>query len=113
MRSTRPAFNQGRLAEKVGIQSAYLSRVLNDQKAQFSEDQLFSILCALDFERAEIDYLMLLRTFESTSISKRKTYLKNRIDELKRLEGRDPVSAVRSDLRNLITRIRLFIEAEE
>ncbi len=80
---TRKGFNLRRIAEKVGIQYTYLSRLLNDGKYHLNEDQLFLIGENLQFFPEEMRYLSLLRAHASSSVKARKEILWAEIERLR------------------------------
>ena len=84
------------IAERVGVQASYLSRVLNDEKAQFSEDQLYRILEVLGFNEEEREFLFLLRTYEMTSLARRRLEIERRI---RKVQAGGPTT----DLANIAT----------
>lgn len=89
---------QSFIATKLGLQPSYLSRVLNDEKAQFSEDQLYRILEVLQFNAWERDYLILLRTYETTALSGRRSEIEERIRILQNGDQVSDLTRLKSEL---------------
>ncbi len=69
-----------KLADKIGIQKTYVSRVLRKQ-AHFSSDQIFACATALNFGQEETDYMILLMEHDRTGLRDRKRFLAERIRE--------------------------------
>ncbi len=87
IRKNRSVMTQAYIAEKLGVQSPYLSRVLNTEKAQFSEDQLYRLLEALGFNEDEREFLFLLRTYEVTGLPERRAEIERRIRKIQAAES--------------------------
>ncbi len=83
MGKTRKGFNLRRIAEKVGIQYTYLSRLLNDGKYHLNEDQLFLVGERLEFFPEEMKYLSLLRAYAASAVKARKEILWAEIERLR------------------------------
>ena len=83
MKVTKKSLTLRRLADRLSIQHTYLSRCLNSDKAQLSEDHLYSLGRLLDLLPEEIDFLLLLRSHAATSDSHRKQFLFTRIDSIR------------------------------
>ncbi|MBO9666199.1 MAG: DUF4423 domain-containing protein [Bdellovibrio sp.] len=81
-RSSRKLTVRG-MAEKVGIQHTYISRVFNNDGIHFSEDHLFELGHLLELSREEIEFLILLRAFESSTSKLRKDHLKKKIETIR------------------------------
>lgn len=81
---TRKGFSLGRIAEKVGIQYTYLSRLLNDGKYHLNEDQLFLLGESLEFFEEEMKYLSLLRAYASSTVKTRREILWTEIERLRK-----------------------------
>ncbi|MBS1960628.1 MAG: helix-turn-helix domain-containing protein [Bdellovibrionales bacterium] len=79
LRRERGALTQSYIADRLGVQASYLSRVLNSEKAHFSEDQLYRLLEALRFTEGEREYLFLLRSHAMTGLPERKAELERQI----------------------------------
>lgn len=84
LKRTQPKFTLQYLAQELGIQNTFFSKVLNSDKNHFSEDQLFTLGHTLSFLHDEIDYLVLLRSFQSSQDKNRKTYLQQKISNLQK-----------------------------
>lgn len=72
------------IAEKIPMQSTYLSKALNDSKTHLSEDDLFKICQWLECKLVEIEFVMLLRSENMTAEKERKEYLTKKIQDLKK-----------------------------
>lgn len=97
---------QASIANRLGVQATYLSRVLNDEKAQFSEDHLFRLLEAIGFDTAEREYLMLLRTYETTALRERRAELEARIREYQREPPASRLARLKAELAAVLAEIR-------
>jgi uncharacterized protein (TIGR02147 family) len=80
---SRKGFNLRRIAEKVGIQYTYLSRLLNDGKYHLNEDHLFLLGEHLEFFAEEMKYLSLLRAHASSTVKARRDLLGREIERLR------------------------------
>jgi len=85
LQSSRSGFTLKRLAERIPIQYTYLSKVLNDERAHLNEDHLFQIGQLLDFYSHEVEYLQLLRAYQTTENATRKKTLFKQLERM----GRD------------------------
>lgn len=81
-RSSRKLTVRG-MAEKIGIQHTYISRVFNNDGVHFSEDHLFEMGHLLEFTPEELDYLFLLRSLEVTTSKPRRESLKRKVEALR------------------------------
>lgn len=73
-----------RIADRVPIQYTYLSRVMNRSDAHLTEDQVFSMAKIMEFVPEEIDYLLLLRAYQSSGESERRQFLFGKIERLRK-----------------------------
>lgn len=106
LREKQPGFTLGRFAEKLGLEASYLSRVLNDSRYHFSEDQLWRILENLGFPEWEIEHGLLLRAHETTALASRREALARRIRFRMKVRDYSELENVRADL----ARMSLLIE---
>ncbi|WP_413612502.1 DUF4423 domain-containing protein [Bdellovibrio sp. HCB-110] len=81
-RSSRKITVRG-MADKIGIQHTYISRVFNNDGVHFNEDHLYELGHLLEFSLEEIDYLSLLRSYEVSSSKIRKEQLKKKIESIR------------------------------
>lgn len=72
-----------RLAQRIGIQQTYLSKVLNCENYHLNEDHLFETCNYLHFMSDEREYIQLLRSYETTNNLARKENLNSRIAIIK------------------------------
>lgn len=72
----------GELAAAAGMQPAYFSNVLK-KRGDFSADQLYLILTALQVSEEEREFGLLLLEYERASVPARKAELKSRLDEIR------------------------------
>lgn len=72
------------LANTLDIQYTFLSKVLNSDKHQLSEDQIFSAGYALEFLDDEVEYLLLLRSHQATNNPTRKNFLFQKISNIQK-----------------------------
>jgi uncharacterized protein (TIGR02147 family) len=70
------------LAVKVRVQYTYLSRVLNSKQAHLSEDQLYALSLALQLFPDEIEFLLLLRSYQTTEIPNRREAIFAKIENI-------------------------------
>lgn len=80
LQKSKKAITLRKLADRLSLQPTYFSRCLGSDRAQLSEDHLYSLGRYLDFLPEEIDYLLLLRSYASTSDTHRRENLFARID---------------------------------
>lgn len=97
---------QSYVAERLGVQASYLSRVLNDEKAQFSEDQLYRLLEVIGFDATERDFLLLLRTYETTSLKERRLEIENRIRALQGETHIADLHRLKNEMESVLEQIR-------
>lgn len=100
LRRTRPALSWRSIAERIPMQATYLSKALNDEKAHFSEDDLFRIAGWLELKPDEIDFVLLLRAENSSRERERKEFLARKLGDLrkKRVISADFVETQARDL---------------
>jgi DNA-binding Xre family transcriptional regulator len=73
-----------KLANIVGIQYTYLSKVMNSKSIHLNEDDLYVLCMYLEFFPDEIDFILLQRSYETSAQGERKRILYNKIEKLKR-----------------------------
>jgi hypothetical protein len=84
LRIGRPALTMKYLATKVSIQSTYLSRCLNEERSHLGEDQLYALCGWLEFLPDEADYVLLLRSHQTSQESARRAALFAKIDSIRK-----------------------------
>jgi len=82
LKNIKPKYSLRYLADQLSIQYTFLSKVLNSKETHLSEDHLFHAAQVLDLLHDEIDYLLLLRSYQATSNKLRKNYLFQRISNI-------------------------------
>lgn len=89
LRQKKSSWTFKKMADHLGLQATYLSKVMNSDSAHLTEDALYSVCKVLQFSPQETDYAILLRSFEVTSNTERKRYLKAQIDRLRHEKALD------------------------
>jgi hypothetical protein len=84
LQKTKKTLTLRKLADRLSIQHTYFSRCLGNDRAQLSEDHLYSLGRYLDFLPEEIDYLLLLRSYASTADMHRRESLFARIEGIRK-----------------------------
>lgn len=79
LKSHSPKYTLHYLSEQLEIQNTFFSKVLNSESTHLNEDQVFKVGQALQFLHDEIDFLLLLRSYQSSSDKNRKAYLLQKI----------------------------------
>ncbi|MEK2688422.1 DUF4423 domain-containing protein [Bdellovibrio sp. GT3] len=106
-RSSRKLTVRG-MAEKVGIQHTYISRVFNNDGVHFSEDHLFELGHLLELSKEEIEFLIFLRAFEVSTSKLRKDHLKKKIETIRQdykitaKQTGSRVDSISSDMHHLL-----------
>lgn len=100
LRKSKPAISWRGIAERIPMQPTYLSKALNDEKAHFSEDDLFRIAGWLELKPDEIDFVLLLRAENASREKERKEFLVKKLGDLrkKRVISADFVESQARDL---------------
>ncbi|MGZ3768652.1 MAG: TIGR02147 family protein [Bdellovibrio sp.] len=80
-KETVPQFNFSVLAQILGVQKTFLSKVMKGN-AQFSSDQIYTLAEFFSLTKEEHDYLILLIEYERTGLEKRKQFLEKRISAI-------------------------------
>jgi plasmid maintenance system antidote protein VapI len=75
------AFTAQRLAEEIGIQKSYLSKVLSN-KAHLSSDQIFLVGKFFQWTEDQTDFALKLLELERTGVQARKNQLQQQISEI-------------------------------
>lgn len=75
------------IATNAGIHPSYFSRVMTG-KAHFSQDQLFTIARLLKIGASEIEYLLLLGSWEASAEREHKEFLKQRLLTFRKKAGK-------------------------
>ena len=79
-----PGLSLRAIADAVPMQYTFLSRVLNREDTHLSEDQLYSIAQKLRLNDDEMEYLFLLRSYQTTSSTSRRDLLSRKLDKIQR-----------------------------
>jgi len=82
----KPGTSLKKLSPLVPVQYTYLSKALNNEDTHLTEDQLFRLAELLEFESHEIEYLMLLRTWETANSKTRKRFVYEKIEGIRKKE---------------------------
>jgi hypothetical protein len=80
----RPKLTWKYIAEKIRIQSTYLSRSFNRDEVHLNEDHFFEVLQLLQFDEAEKDYAFLLRSAAMTASEGRRRDLEDRLEAIRK-----------------------------
>lgn len=72
---------QTRLAQAIGCQQAYISRVLSD-KAEFNQEQAYAIANFFDLDQLEKKFFFCLVNYNRAGTEELKAYYKNQLDEV-------------------------------
>lgn len=81
-RKADPIFSQSQLADRMGVQKSYLSRVLNGE-AHLNADQLYLLAGEINLRDDEFDYLLLLLEIERCGLESRRQGLIRKRDEIR------------------------------
>lgn len=81
-KSRDPKITLRSLATKVRVQYTYLSRVLNSKQTHLSEDQLYALSATLQLFPEEIEFLFLLRSYQTTEIPNRREAIFAKIENI-------------------------------
>lgn len=87
LKKTKAKFSLQFLANTLEIQYTFLSKVLNSEQHQLSEDQIFAAGYTLEFLDDEVEYLLLLRSHQATQNKIRKSFLYQKISALQKRHG--------------------------
>jgi len=71
-------FNFSKLAEVLGIQKTYMSKIMNGH-GQLNTDQVYTLSDFFNLTKEEHDYIILLIEHERTGLAKRKRFLEKKI----------------------------------
>jgi uncharacterized protein (TIGR02147 family) len=82
-KAREPKFTWAFVAKKLDVQGTYLSRVLNSDEVDLSEDLLFGICSLLSVSSQEYQYLSLLRQHATAENEERKNFLAKQIRQVK------------------------------
>lgn len=83
LKSRRRSLNFKKVADYLGVQATYLSKILNHDTHHLAEDDLYSTCRLLEFLSEETDYILLLRTHAVCTRADRKKELTAKLDRLK------------------------------
>ncbi|SMF32319.1 DUF4423 domain-containing protein [Pseudobacteriovorax antillogorgiicola] len=78
---------QRQIAQESGIHTSYFSRVMK-LGADFSNEQLYAIGKVLGLYNWRLDYFLLLGDLSRSGLHSHKTYIKNKIDECRRMHSK-------------------------
>ncbi|MGE0174008.1 MAG: TIGR02147 family protein [Oligoflexales bacterium] len=81
-RARSPKYTLGYVAAKVDIQNSYLSRLLNNDEVDFSEEMLFSVCNAIEMGHDDFEYVSTLRRWKVTEHPEYKRRLEARIRKM-------------------------------
>jgi len=84
LKKERPATTFKSVAKQVPMQYTYLSRIMNDSGAHFTEDQLFRICSILMMRPEQTDFILVLRSYATANSPDRKKFLFQKIERLKK-----------------------------
>jgi hypothetical protein len=87
-------YTLAKMAQACRVQSTYLSRVLNQEKPQLNEDQLYSACNFLGFNPDEQEYLFLLRSIQTCDLLAREEQLMNKLQVIRTRHTRTENSLV-------------------
>ncbi|WP_413290021.1 TIGR02147 family protein [Bdellovibrio sp. HCB337] len=83
LKTRRRSLSFKKVADYLGVQATYLSKILNQDSHHLAEDDLYSTCRLLEFLGEETDYILLLRTHAVCTRAERKKELAAKIDRLK------------------------------
>ncbi len=81
-RSSRPELTNKYLAERIPLQATYLSKFFNDQDSHLKDETLYRLSKLLHLNEEEIDYLVLLKNYETSETPERQQYLYTKIQNI-------------------------------
>lgn len=84
LKQAKPKFSLQYMAGVLDIQYTFLSKVMNSDSHQLSEDQIFTVGYTLEFLDEEVEYLLLLRSHQATSNKVRKGFLFQKISAIQK-----------------------------
>jgi len=84
LKKKRPTLTLAKIAERLPIQSTFLSKALNDSKAHLNEDHLFKMGQMLELMPDEIDFLFLLRSKAVATSTERREFLQKRLEKFRK-----------------------------
>jgi uncharacterized protein (TIGR02147 family) len=84
LKKDRPKFNLNYLSTVLDIQYTFLSKVMNSDSHHLSEDQVFTIGQTLELLDDDIEYLLLLRSYQASGNKVRKNYLFKKISAIQK-----------------------------
>lgn len=73
-----------KIAEKIPIQYTYLSKALNDEDTHLNEDHLFVMGNLLELYPEELEYVCLLRAYETAREPLRRQHVQARLEHLRK-----------------------------
>lgn len=83
LKTKKTSWTFKKIAEHLGLQATYLSKVMNSKNFHLSEDSLYGICKVLRFHPKEIDYILLLRSMETAQNLDRKREIKVKVERLR------------------------------
>lgn len=117
LKQSKPKFSLQYLAGVLDIQYTFLSKVMNSENHQLSEDHIFTTGYTLEFLDDEVEYLLLLRSHQATSNKVRKGFLFQRISATQKRHNlslntaKSPASDFGDDMRYLMDHHALIVHA--
>lgn len=105
-------FTYERVAERVGLQKTYLSRMLRSDGPHLNVDQLFKLAEVLELERDERDYLHLLLEHERSQVEGRKQELQQAINAIRQRQQRSEAHIKMAGELNTNERAEYFLKPD-
>jgi hypothetical protein len=84
LKTTQPQKTLKKLAQNIPLQYTFISKVLNSDTVHLGEDHLFKLSQQLEFLPDEIDFLMLLRSSQTSHSPQRREYCLQKIEQIRR-----------------------------
>jgi uncharacterized protein (TIGR02147 family) len=81
-RSERSELTNKYLAERIPLQATYLSKFFNDQDSHLKDETLYRLCKLLHLSEEEIDYVALLKNYETSETPERQHYLLSKIEAI-------------------------------
>ncbi|MGZ5280352.1 MAG: DUF4423 domain-containing protein [Pseudobdellovibrionaceae bacterium] len=84
LKASQPHQTLKKLAQNIPLQYTFISKVLNNEDVHLGEDHLFKLSQLLEFLPDETDFLLLLRSSQTTHSSQRREYCIQKIEQIRR-----------------------------
>lgn len=81
-RVTRQELTNKYLAERIPLQATYLSKFFNDQDSHLKDETMYRLCKLLHLSEEEIDYVALLKNYETSETPERQQYLHLKIEDI-------------------------------